>query len=252
MLRLLSHRVLNLIRTLPDKPGLSDGSSVGMGITVVGSPSFSLVLRWLLAATTSFSSYFFWIQRPNYTFLEPFCIAILLIKQGSKDARHDSCQGVAFHEKTTFRMQSRRNLSPDIASMRRVQWYWDVTDSIFFAEQVGLEWSVSRMIIHHQEERTLNLYICFGSNVWATPWITRWLSSRLMNNGKFTWKDIWYKFGWYAFAVKHKHRQNVVVFCTEGTSNSNIQAHKQTCVCPHGEEVHARKLKLYASTQDTA
>jgi hypothetical protein len=27
---------------------------------------------------------------------------------------------------------------------------------------------------------------------------------------------------------------------------------KQTCVCPHDEEVHARKWKLYAPTQDTA
>jgi hypothetical protein len=31
-----------------------------------------------------------------------------------------------------------------------------------------------------------------------------------------------------------------------------VQAHKQTWVCPHGEEVHARKWKLYAATQDTA
>jgi hypothetical protein len=30
-----------------------------------------------------------------------------------------------------------------------------------------------------------------------------------------------------------------------------VQAHKQTCVCPHGEEVHARKWKLYAATQDS-
>jgi hypothetical protein len=29
------------------------------------------------------------------------------------------------------------------------------------------------------------------------------------------------------------------------------QAHKQTWVCPHGEEVHARKWKFYAPTQDT-
>jgi hypothetical protein len=27
---------------------------------------------------------------------------------------------------------------------------------------------------------------------------------------------------------------------------------KPTCVCPHGEEVHARKRKLYTATQDTA
>jgi hypothetical protein len=31
-----------------------------------------------------------------------------------------------------------------------------------------------------------------------------------------------------------------------------VQAHKQICVCSHGEEVHARKWKLYAPTQDTA
>jgi hypothetical protein len=30
-----------------------------------------------------------------------------------------------------------------------------------------------------------------------------------------------------------------------------VQAHKATCVCPHGEEVHARKRKLYAATQDS-
>jgi hypothetical protein len=31
------------------------------------------------------------------------------------------------------------------------------------------------------------------------------------------------------------------------------KAHKETCVCPQGEEVHARKWKLYAATQqDTA
>jgi hypothetical protein len=32
----------------------------------------------------------------------------------------------------------------------------------------------------------------------------------------------------------------------------SVQAHKETCVCPHGEEVHARKWKFYAPTQDTA
>jgi hypothetical protein len=31
-----------------------------------------------------------------------------------------------------------------------------------------------------------------------------------------------------------------------------VQAHKQTWVCPHGEEVHARKWKFYIPTQDTA
>jgi hypothetical protein len=31
-----------------------------------------------------------------------------------------------------------------------------------------------------------------------------------------------------------------------------VQAHKQICVCPHVEEVHARKWKLDAPTQDTA
>jgi hypothetical protein len=31
-----------------------------------------------------------------------------------------------------------------------------------------------------------------------------------------------------------------------------VEAHKQTCVCPHGKEVHARKWTLYAPTQDTA
>jgi hypothetical protein len=30
-----------------------------------------------------------------------------------------------------------------------------------------------------------------------------------------------------------------------------VQAHKQTCVCPHEEEVHARKWKLYTATQDS-
>jgi hypothetical protein len=30
-----------------------------------------------------------------------------------------------------------------------------------------------------------------------------------------------------------------------------VQTHKQTHVCPHGEEVHARKWKLYAATQDS-
>jgi hypothetical protein len=30
-----------------------------------------------------------------------------------------------------------------------------------------------------------------------------------------------------------------------------IQAHKRTYVCPHGVEVHARKWKLYAATQDS-
>jgi hypothetical protein len=33
---------------------------------------------------------------------------------------------------------------------------------------------------------------------------------------------------------------------------SNVQAHKQTCVCPHVEGVHARKWKLGAPMQDTA
>jgi hypothetical protein len=31
-----------------------------------------------------------------------------------------------------------------------------------------------------------------------------------------------------------------------------VQAHKQTSVSPHVEEVHARKWKLYAPTQDVA
>jgi hypothetical protein len=31
-----------------------------------------------------------------------------------------------------------------------------------------------------------------------------------------------------------------------------VQTHKQTCVCPHGEEVHAGKWKLHAPTQDAA
>jgi hypothetical protein len=31
-----------------------------------------------------------------------------------------------------------------------------------------------------------------------------------------------------------------------------VQALKETCVCPHVEEVHARKWKLYAPTQDVA
>jgi hypothetical protein len=31
-----------------------------------------------------------------------------------------------------------------------------------------------------------------------------------------------------------------------------VQVHKQVCVCPHVEEVHARKWKLDAPTQDTA
>jgi hypothetical protein len=30
-----------------------------------------------------------------------------------------------------------------------------------------------------------------------------------------------------------------------------VQAHKQICVCPHVEEVHARKWKIDAPTQDT-
>jgi hypothetical protein len=31
-----------------------------------------------------------------------------------------------------------------------------------------------------------------------------------------------------------------------------VQAHKQTCVCPHVEAVHARKWKVYAPMQDVA
>jgi hypothetical protein len=30
-----------------------------------------------------------------------------------------------------------------------------------------------------------------------------------------------------------------------------VQAHKETHVCPHGEDVHARKWNLYAATQDS-
>jgi hypothetical protein len=39
---------------------------------------------------------------------------------------------------------------------------------------------------------------------------------------------------------------------TASPRSYRAQAHRQTCVCPRGEEVHARKWKLYAATQDTA
>jgi hypothetical protein len=46
--------------------------------------------------------------------------------------------------------------------------------------------------------------------------------------------------------------RNVFLEAVAAPRSYRVQAHKQTSVCPHVEEVHARKWKLYAPTQDTA
>jgi hypothetical protein len=59
----------------------------------------------------------------------------------------------------------------------------------------------------------------------------------------------------YVWIRGHYGSETVTLFKTDMKCSVcwyRVQAHKQTCVCYHGEEVHARKWKLYAATQDTA
>jgi hypothetical protein len=57
-------------------------------------------------------------------------------------------------------------------------------------------------------------------------------------------------------AVKHALSllpgSGIFLEAAASTRSYRVQAHKQTCVFPHVEEVHARKWKPYAPMQDTA
>jgi hypothetical protein len=104
------------------------------------------------------------------------------------------------------------------------------------------------------------------------------MALRIHNNGSRWWgvdslnpcplypgKEAWYpldgKLGERQVRLEHfayKHALSLLpgpgVFLEAAASprSYRVQAHKHTCVCPQVEEVHARKWKLYAPTQDVA
>jgi hypothetical protein len=106
--------------------------------------------------------------------------------------------------------------------------------------------------VHINEQASVASTSLLRAPLWSQQKPTRqWLAGRVTERAPSTFASVVRK----TSPLRECGYSNRYVTCNSSlvcTRPYRVQAHKQICVCPHVEEVHARKWKLDAPTQDTA